>query len=306
MRLFIYEHACAQPASVSLPDSVRREGRAMFDAVVEDARKLEPNVEVLTIPEHSALSTEHDFRQADYALIIAPEFDGILERLARMAHETGCKLLGPLSVTIRFTADKWKLYQHWQSTKVPTPETWLPPQLPDEAGTYVKKHRWGAGSLGLGWWKRGDALPADHLVQRYAAGTPVSMSMLISPGGEITPLWPTWQSISTDGQFSYLGGTFLSDPKQCDRVKRLAQKAVLDIAGLQGYVSIDAVLGNNENGEEDVVLEVNPRLTTSYLGLRQATTMNLIQCMLDAVNCDRMVPINWSPQGIEWSCHDKP
>jgi len=306
MRLFIYEYATAQPASVLLPESVRREGRAMFDAVLHDARQLEPNIDVLSMPEHSALSTEHYFTQADCALIIAPEFDRILERLACQAQEAGCELLGPLPVTIRFTGDKWKINQHWQMKKVPTPETWLPPQIPSGAGTYVKKHRWGAGSLGLSWWQPGDAVPADHLVQRYAPGKAVSLSMLISPGGEITPLCPASQSISADGQFSYLGGTFLTQARECDRVYQLAQQAVQHIPGLQGYVSIDAVLGSNENGSEDVVLEINPRLTTSYLGLRKATPLNLVQCMLDAVLRDRMVPINWYPKGIEWSCQGKP
>ncbi|MFT3882129.1 MAG: ATP-grasp domain-containing protein [Gemmatales bacterium] len=303
MRLFIYEYATAQPTSVPLPDSVRREGRAMFEAVVEDARKLEPDIEVLTLPstQDSGLSTQHYFGQADYALIIAPEFDGILEHLARQVQEQGCKLLGPLPEAIRLTADKWELYSHWRRTEVPTPDTWLPPQLPSEAGAYVKKHRWGAGSLGLGWWQPGDMVPADHMVQRYVVGMPVSLSTLISPGGEIAPLWPTMQSISADGQFSYLGGSFLGERADCDRVHQLARLALPRIKGLQGYVSIDAVLGKNENGEEDVVLEVNPRLTTSYLGLRRATSKNIIKCMVDAVVCDKMVPINWYPDGIQWS-----
>lgn len=300
MRLFIYEYATVQPASVLLPDSVRREGQAMFEAVVEDARKLEPDIEVLTITQDSGHSTQDFFAQSDYALIIAPEFDGILERLARQARVAGCKLLGSSPEAIHKTADKWELYQHWRSREVPTPETWLPPNLPAETGRFVKKHRWGAGSLGLGWWMPGDAIPDNHLVQQYAPGTPVSLSVLISPRGEITPLCPAFQSISTDGEFSYLGGRLVSRKEQGLRIDKLSRLALLKIDGLQGYVGIDVVLGHHENGSEDVVLEINPRLTTSYLGLRQATNLNLIQCMLKVVIRDKPLLFNWSPHGVNW------
>lgn len=273
----------------------------MFDAVMEDARKLEPEIEVVTIPEHSALRTEHYFRQSDYALIIAPEFDGILERLACEALEAGCKLLGPLPDAIRLTADKWELYQHWERLGVPTPQTWLPMQLPTEERSYVKKHRYGAGSLGVEWWQPGDEIDDQHIVQRFVSGIPVSVALLISPSGKITPLLPADQLISDDGKFSYQGGAFITEPPLCKRVLELVLAAVQDIAGLQGYVGVDGILGSQENGSEDVVLEVNPRLTTSYLGLRQAASSNLIQCMVEVVDRDTRVPIKWSPCGINWS-----
>ncbi|HQR07910.1 MAG TPA: ATP-grasp domain-containing protein [Gemmatales bacterium] len=303
MRLFLYEYATAQPTSVPLPVSVRREGRAMFEAVVEDAGKLEPDIEVLTLPltQDSALSTQDFFGQSDYALIIAPEFDGILERLAREAHKAGCKLLGPLPEAVRLTADKWELYQHWKRLRVPTPETWLPPQLPTEAERYVKKHRYGAGSLGLGWWQLGEELGDQHLVQRYVPGVPVSVALLISPSGKIILLLPAYQLISDDGKFSYQGGSFITEQQLRMRVLELAVTAVKGIPGLQGYVGIDAMLGSKENGSEDVVLEINPRLTTSYLGLRQTTTTNLLKCMIEVVTCDTVVPISWIPAGIMWT-----
>ncbi len=302
MRLFLYEYACAQPASVPLPESVRREGRAMFEAVLEDARKLAPGLEVITLPtQDTALNTQDYFLQADYALIIAPEFDGILERYAREALEAGCRLLGPMPEAIRLTADKWELYQHWKRNGVSTPATWLPPQVPGEAGRYLKKHRYGAGSLGLGWWQPGELVTDQHLVQRYAAGMPVSVALLISPQGTITPLLPAMQEISGDGQFSYLGGSFLDDNGLCNRLIKLAIKSVHGIEGLQGYNGVDAILGQSADGVDDVVLEINPRLTTSYLGLRQATENNLLQFMLEAQTCDKVVPINWCPEGINWS-----
>ena len=48
-----------------------------------------------------------------------------------------------------------------------------------------------------------------------------------------------------------------------------------------GYLGIDLVLGQAVDGSEDVVIEINPRMTTSYIGLRQAATGNLARAMLN-------------------------
>jgi hypothetical protein len=47
------------------------------------------------------------------------------------------------------------------------------------------------------------------------------------------------------------------------------------------------VLGAAADGTRDVVLEVNPRLTTSYVGLRQGTASNLAAAMLAIQRGDR-------------------
>ena len=46
-----------------------------------------------------------------------------------------------------------------------------------------------------------------------------------------------------------------------------------------GYVGVDLVLGREPDGSEDVVIEINPRLTTSYVGLRAAARTNLAEAM---------------------------
>jgi predicted ATP-grasp superfamily ATP-dependent carboligase len=47
---------------------------------------------------------------------------------------------------------------------------------------------------------------------------------------------------------------------------------------------VDLVLGGNPHGDEDAVIEVNPRFTTSYIGLRAATRSNLALAMWQAAN----------------------
>ena len=50
----------------------------------------------------------------------------------------------------------------------------------------------------------------------------------------------------------------------------------------RGYVGVDLVLGDDESGAGDAVIEINPRLTTSYVGLRKLVRENLAAAMLAA------------------------
>jgi predicted ATP-grasp superfamily ATP-dependent carboligase len=64
-----------------------------------------------------------------------------------------------------------------------------------------------------------------------------------------------------------------------ERAAALAEAAVATLPPAIGYVGVDVVLGRDPSGAEDVVIEVNPRLTTSYVGLRAAAKSNLAQAM---------------------------
>ena len=91
----------------------------------------------------------------------------------------------------------------------------------------------------------------------------------------------------------------LSQPWR-NRAERLAQKAIRALPGAWGFVGVDLILGNAEDGSRDVVLEVNPRLTTSYVGLRQLLDQNLAEimlCLAEGGCCDMVLPVG----GIEFA-----
>src|SRR4051812_35988254 len=127
MRVFVYEYITAlgigrDPASAE--HSLYREGRAMFDAVTEDLRRV-PGVEVVAIPE--AESEDEWIRDAvtrsNWQLVIAPEFDGVLTRLAEKLEARGGRTLIPSSKAIALTSDKLRLAEVWREHQVPTPAT---------------------------------------------------------------------------------------------------------------------------------------------------------------------------------------
>ena len=77
--------------------------------------------------------------------------------------------------------------------------------------------------------------------------------------------------------FKFRGVTVgaVSDADQ--RYAELANAVARALPGLWGYCGVDFI----EPGSAPMVLEVNPRLTTSYAGLRDATGLNVAQLVLD-------------------------
>jgi predicted ATP-grasp superfamily ATP-dependent carboligase len=75
---------------------------------------------------------------------------------------------------------------------------------------------------------------------------------------------------------------------------RLGQASIAAVAGLQGYVGVDLVLGEPRDGSRDYVIEINPRLTTSYIGLRVFSQTNLAESMLRIFQGEKPSQITWS------------
>ncbi len=84
-----------------------------------------------------------------------------------------------------------------------------------------------------------------------------------------------------DAQFGYQGGWLPLARPLAQRAARLAEAVIASLPRGSGYLGIDLVLGDDPGGADDVVIEVNPRLTTSYVGLRAATSDNLSAAMLE-------------------------
>lgn len=256
-----------------------------------------------------AMSKEPDaFRDsaecADATLVIAPEFGNLLHERSRWVLERGGRLLGCSPDAIRVTGDKAELAAHWQRLNVRTPATAAAAHaLPTTVGPpWICKPRDGAGSQATflvrhaSEWPavfaraRAEWLPGDLLVQQYVPGTAASVAFLAGPG-QCVPLMPAMQNLSEDGRFHYLGGQTLPVPLH-DRAVRLARSAIAGICGLQGYVGVDLVLGAAKNGSEDYAIEINPRLTTSYLGSRALCRENLAQAWLDVLQGNK-VKLRW-------------
>jgi hypothetical protein len=115
---------------------------------------------------------------------------------------------------------------------------------------------------------------SEILLQSFTEGAHVSVSLLIA--GELClPLSLNRQLIEAASAFSYQGSEvpFEHEARKC--AVDLACSATRLIPGLGGYIGVDLILKK----ETAHLIEINPRLTTSYIGLRQIAQVNLAQAI---------------------------
>ena len=136
--------------------------------------------------------------------------------------------------------------------------------------------------------------PAKWLWQRYVPGTAASIACLCGENRRIF-LRGGYQLLSGDGQFRYLGGELPLPPALEHRARRLAEAALAAFPELRGYVGLDLVLGPDSRGRKDFVIEINARLTTSYLGQRQLCRQNLAEMLVRLLIGQPVAEPEWHP-----------
>ena len=238
--------------------------------------------------------------EADYTLMIAPESGGALLSSCRRVEMSGGRLLGPGLPLVELCSDKQTTAMHLAAAGVPVPQGMavetgetLPADFPYPA---VIKPRDGCGSQGVRWIaSAADAaafgpVPWPSRLESFCHGVAASVAVLCGPR-ELRALTPCRQRVSDDGRFQYLGGSLPLRPELAQRAFELAIRAVETLPEPRGYVGVDLVL-HDPGGQShfagaklgqspaDFVIELNPRLTTSYVGLRAACRGNLAEAML--------------------------
>ncbi len=318
MNLFVYEYFSARNSAAAL----RQEGWAMLQAIAEDLARI-PDTSVRTLlaagmmaPPHCTAESPHPdeetaFRRlaswADYSLIIAPESEDLLEMRCRWVEEELGKLLGPSPAAVALTADKLAFAEFLQARGVATPATYSASNVPTLL-TYpvVCKPRRGAGSQASFLLHQAGELSScleiataegvsdEMILQPFVPGLPASVAFLVGQSQWI-PLTPASQEFFEDDRFHYRGGVIPLPVDLAERAIRLAQAAVAAVTGLKGYVGVDVVLG-----PEDYVIEVNPRLTTSYIGLRALADANLAELMLRVATGETISHPRWQKEPIRF------
>jgi len=120
------------------------------------------------------------------------------------------------------------------------------------------------------------------VIQEYIEGVHGSISV-ITDGDNILLLTNNVQVIEFDkkGKIVYKGGiVFLRNTELHEKSMKLTEKIIKSARGFRGYFGIDVVW----NSWEPYVVEVNPRITTSFVGLAKILGKDLGCLMLKSVN----------------------
>lgn len=280
--------------------------------VLRDVRA-EP-IELPGVAVHGVDSAEAERRalaalasQCNWTVIIAPEFDGHLLVRAELVERSGGRLLGPPPSVVALTADKQATAEHLARRGVAVPRgiaLAAGARLPrDFSYPAVLKPRDGAGSLGVellaGCPDPPRVVTAASRLEAFCPGLAASVTCLCGPR-RIVPLLPCRQNLGAGGDFSYQGGSLPLASALAFRARDLASRAVATLPDPSGYLGVDLILGDEPAGKDDMVVEINPRLTTSYVGLRALSRTNLARAMV-RVACGQEVELCWNAGEVRFT-----
>ncbi len=333
MHVFLYEWSTGgglveEPGP--LPASLLAEGAAMLTALAGDLLAIEgtrvsllrdlrlddlgpAGCEICEIHSsaHQREEIERLAAEADHTLVIAPEFDDLLRSGLGLVRNAGGRAIAASDDFVSLASDKHRTALRLAEAGVRVPSAKLLPadeeKLPaDSVYPAVLKPVCGAGSqhtlLVAGPHDEPPPYPWPRRLERYCPGTAVSVAFLCGPSHRVS-LPACRQHLTSDGRFGYLGGSLVLETELADRASRLATLAMEALPPALGFVGVDMVLGKTADGSEDYVIEVNPRLTTSYVGLRAATDDNLATAILDNAAgivsrpCFRYEPLEFDADG---------
>ncbi len=331
MRIFVGEFVSggglAEKDIHKIPASLRHEGAAMLRSIVSDLSEfasvtvpLDPRFDIeVDATEIVPMRANDSFygqwvsaaENCDAALIVAPESDGILAKSVAMLRAGGIDVVAGSGDFLRVASDKMQTAKCLLAAGVAHPlfVTVADDRYEQELqqfNRFVLKPRDGCGTQKIRTFDSYDEARAeltDNLIlQPWMPGRAVSIA-LIASGTQLTLLPAVSQDLDRN-TCEYAGGQGPLDGESQRRAAVLASRAIAAMPPTaRGFVGLDLLLGNYSS--EDYVIEINSRLTTSYVGLRQIIHGNLAARLFELetgpVSCNAAVDsVRWTPSGTVW------
>jgi predicted ATP-grasp superfamily ATP-dependent carboligase len=262
------------------------EGKAMLNVLVSSFTKAGHNVIYPTtgpvIP-HGTEAKTNDLKKtiaelashSDAALVIAP--DELLSELTQIIEDNTINLGCP-SKSVTLCADKLLTSTILAKGAINVPKTATGKNqdmfLPDEC--VVVKPRWGCASEDTTLTVYGELshIPDGFVATQYIQGEHLSVSLVI--GDNVLPLSVNRQNIKIGSSIQYDGNVVGIDSGRNPEVIEVAQRSAR-LLGCRGYVGVDIVLA-----DDPWVIDVNPRPTTSIIGIDRVVKGELGELILKA------------------------
>jgi predicted ATP-grasp superfamily ATP-dependent carboligase len=290
-RVLVYEFASGGGfGAAAAPLAILAEGRAMRDAVCMDLAQLR-GIELCAAcadatppPAGRAVVAERGEAAADFlrrtaatvdaVWLIAPESQGIALALTRLLEDSGCAIIGCASAAVAPASSKTRTLACLAAAGIATVPTWPLATAPlTSRETWVIKPDVGCGCEAMRRVSAAEARrmragsAADVIAQPWIEGQAMSLSLLVA-GAAVELLSVNRQHIgvAADGTLSLAGISRNMDVDAATRrsLEAMARGVAAALPGLAGFVGIDFMF---DADRRIPVLEVNPRLTSAYVGL---------------------------------------
>ncbi|NVM36843.1 MAG: ATP-grasp domain-containing protein [Candidatus Lokiarchaeota archaeon] len=235
-----------------------------------------------------------------YTFIIAPETSNILYNLTKIVKNCNKIVLSTNLNGIKYGTSKIKTYQLFKKKKILSPRTYSIPhkrahfdkdfitqKFKRLKSSIVIKPEDGVGAESIYYFEKESQLlnflnnintnldkNRGYILQEFIDGRNLSISLIGAPHIDENPIILSVNSQDIDIKNltpDYLGGyTPLSNYKGI-RQKLSSILKKINILKIEGYFGIDFI--ERHNGSFHFI-EINPRLTTSYIGLRNVINLN--------------------------------
>jgi len=253
-------------------------------------------------------------RESKYSFIIAPESSNILYDLTKIVKDHDKELLSTnLSCINQFTS-KIKTFDYFKKNDIPTPSTYKIPKIrsyldidfiiqkSNKIGyPIVIKPEDGIGSESIYFFEGEDQILAffekfnkrleqnrSFVLQEFIEGRDLSLSLLGCSQLKKTQITsPIILSINSQDiniknqnlKSEYYGGSTPVEgiEELIENLEKIVKKA--DFSKFKGYFGIDFIKQSNSSF---YFIELNPRLTTSYLGLRNVINYNCAELIYNS------------------------
>ena len=182
-------------------------------------------------------------------------------QLAQSRDELGAPLLLPDTEIVVKTADKYAAHELFEQRGIPSPPSWLPGEVPEDARfPLLVKSRFGYGSRNI--YRAEDRrqldfflgyTPVESFVQQCCLGEEFSIDILCDFEGRCLNAIPRTMILSKGGES--IQGMTIKDPELIEAARRVAESLPL-----QGPATIQVF---REDGEHRVT-DVNPRFGGAF------------------------------------------
>jgi predicted ATP-grasp superfamily ATP-dependent carboligase len=312
MKVLVFEYITGGGLSeVSVPPGLAREGRLMRRALLEDLLLADDALELVCLHDDRhppdladrrlrwvavdrAQAYQDTWRErmmrCDAVWPIAPESDGVLETLCAEVEASGRTLLNCPARAVRLAASKRATAERLRAHGVTSVETLTRAEyrertraggVPWEGCTVVIKPDDGVGCEGARIVSAREACSGEEasatVVQPLLEGDAFSLSALFADGRAGLLAVNRQRIARRADRFAFSGCRVNALADVDGRWQALSDAIAAAVPELWGYAGVDGIL----TAQGPCILEINPRLTTSYVGLRQATGVNPAACVLE-------------------------
>ncbi len=282
--------------STGLSGTYLLEGRAMLETLASSFLRLGHEVvytssgpsitngERITCNAKTLESVLEDLAlKCDAGLVIAPEEE--LSRLTAII-ENNTLNLGSCPEAVERCADKLLCTELLEAASVMVPRTLEAGVIPKRR--WIIKPRRGCASEDT-YFSRGTEVPGGHIATEFIEGESLSVSLIC--GKRTLPLTVNKQLVKINPErdnspVEYRGSLTPHNTPDTKKLYDIAIKAT-KVLGCHGYTGVDII-----RGEDNYVIDVNPRPTTSLVSIARVMQEEIADLLLKNIRLELPASVN--------------